>query len=98
MPLTCAICHAPLDPHAHYIVRIDVFADPTLPPMTTEQLEQTDTDQTLAKLLEEMAHLSADDLQDQVHRRFEYHLCPTCHPQFLANPLGLPRRRRTGKN
>jgi len=98
MPLTCAICHASLAPHAHYIVRIDLFADPTLPPMTTEALEQVDPAQSLPKLLEQMAHLSADDLQDQVHRRFEYHLCPACHRQFLDNPLGLPRRRTHGTN
>ena len=32
-----------------------------------------------------------DDLQDQVHRRFEFKLCRPCQAKFLANPLGRPR-------
>ncbi|MGH7214657.1 MAG: hypothetical protein ACREIT_07835, partial [Tepidisphaeraceae bacterium] len=63
----CDLCSAPVAPHAHYVVRIDVFADPSAPAMTTEELEETDYDQTISKLLEQMKHLSADDLQDGVH-------------------------------
>lgn len=95
---TCALCGQPTAPHAHYIVRIDVFADPSIPPMTTEELERADSEKSVEKLLDEMSHLSADELQDQVHRRFEYHLCPACHPRYLAKPLGLPRRHRAGEN
>ena len=64
----------------------------------TEELEETDFGETLDKLLEEMKGLTADDLQDGVHRRFEYRLCPACHRRFLANPLGKPRDMRAGKN
>jgi hypothetical protein len=39
-----------------------------------------------------------DELQDGVHRRFEYKLCPACQRQFLTNPLGVPRKRREGEN
>jgi hypothetical protein len=95
---TCDLCGQPIAPHAHYIIRIDVFADPSVPPMTTEELEQADRDKTIEKLLDEMSRLSADELRDQVHRRFEYHLCPACHRRFLVNPLGLPRRHRSGEN
>ena len=81
-------------PSAHYVVRIDVFADPSVPEMTTEELEETDFDQTFDDLLAQMKHLSADDLQDDVHRRFEYKLCRGCQRLYLANPLGKPRTPR----
>ena len=95
----CELCGAVVAPHAHYVVRIDVYADPSVPAMTTEELEELDFDQSFAKLLEQMKHLSADDLQDQVHRRFEFRLCPPCQGRFLANPLGKPRAApRPGEN
>jgi hypothetical protein len=62
--------------------------------MSTEELESTDFDQKFSDLLEHMKHLSADDLQDDVHRRFEFRLCRPCQRKFLANPLGMPRGRR----
>ncbi|HTL31356.1 MAG TPA: hypothetical protein VL282_19135, partial [Tepidisphaeraceae bacterium] len=67
----CDICNAIVPPNAHYVVRIDVYADPSIPAMSTEDLEEMDADATFAKLMEQMKHLSADELQDQVHRRFE---------------------------
>ena len=96
--VTCDLCDRTLPKHASYVVRMDVFADPTMPALGTEDLEETDFGETLDKLLEEMKGLTADDLQDGVHRRFEYRLCPACHPRFLANPLGKPRVARAGKN
>jgi hypothetical protein len=94
----CDICHTPLAPHAFYVVKIDVFADPSVPAMSTEELEEMDVDKTYADLMEQMKHMTAEDLQDQVHRRFEYKLCPRCQPQFLANPLGMPRDSHPGRN
>ena len=80
--------------HESYVVRIDVFADPSVPPTTAEELGGADFDQQVADLLEQMKHLSADDLQDDVHRRFEYRLCRPCQRRFLVNPLGRPREAR----
>jgi len=94
----CDLCKTIIAPHAHYIVRIDVFADPTLPSMSTEELEMMDMDATFTKLLEQMKSMSADELQDQVHRRFEYRLCRECQKKFLSNPLGKPRARRIAEN
>ena len=94
----CDICNAVVAPHAHYIVRMDVFADPSIPEMSTEELEEMDPDETFAKLIEQMKAMTADDLQDQVHRRFEYKLCHACQKRFLANPLGLPRETSPGEN
>jgi hypothetical protein len=96
--LTCELCGDEIRPHGHYIVRIDVFADPSLPAMDSQELQKHDYEKTMQDLLEEMKHLSADDLQDQVHRRFEYRICRGCQARFLANPLGLPRERKERRN
>ena len=94
----CDLCDRLISPHGHYIVRVDVFADPDMPPVTSEEMEEVDYQQAMAELLEQMKNMSADDLQDQVHRRFEFKLCRPCQMRFLANPLGKPRQRRTGTN
>jgi hypothetical protein len=94
----CDLCDRALPKHASYVVRMDVFADPAMPPLDTDKLEETDFGATLDKLLDEMKGMTADDLQDSVHRRFEYRLCAACHRRFLANPLGKPRDVRAGKN
>ena len=83
---------------ASYVVKIDVYADPSVPPVSTEELAQTDFDDTFAKLIEEMKHLTADDLQDDVHRSFAYRICRPCQRKLLVNPLGKPRKTRDGSN
>ena len=94
----CALCDGPLPSHGFYVVRMDVFAEPSLPGIDAAELADADYAQEMQKLIDQMAGLGPDDLQDQVHRRLEYRLCPRCHPRFLANPLGLPRRRAPGDN
>ncbi len=96
--VVCDLCGRAVPPGAHYVVKIDVYADPSPPEVSTEQLEETDFDQTFAALLEEINHLSADDLQDDVHRSFTYRICRPCQRRFLANPLGKPRETRDGSN
>ena len=63
-----------------------------------EEMEETDYQQAMAELMAQMKDMSADELQDQVARRFEFKLCRACQMRFLANPLGKPRTRRTGEN
>ena len=94
----CELCGRTVAVHESYVVRVDVFADPSVPSVTSEQLQGIDFDETMADLMEQMKHLSADDLQDDVHRRFEYRLCRPCQRRFLANPLGKPREVPAGKN
>lgn len=96
--IACALCGRPVEWHASYVVRIDVFAEPSIPPISTEDLEATNFDQTLAELMKQMEGMSEDELQDDVHRRFEYHVCHPCQRLILANPLGKPRRVRAGTN
>src|SRR5438128_11840861 len=95
----CDLCGMSVAPHAHFVVRIDVFADPAMPAMTTEQIEEMDVEKSFDDLLKQIEGMSVDELQDGVHRRFEYKLCPACHKQFLANPMGRPRgRKKIGEN
>jgi hypothetical protein len=95
----CDLCDRQLPTHMSYIVRIDVYADPSIPPVSTEELAEMDVDETFNKLVDQMKGMTADDLQDGVHRRFEHRLCPACHRRFLANPLGKPRGdMRAGEN
>ena len=94
----CDLCNRPISPHGHYIVRIDVFADPEMPPVSADEMEEADYQEAMKALIEQMNGLSADDLQDQVHRRFEYKLCRPCQMRFLVNPLGKPRQQRPASN
>ena len=90
--VACDICGRPIPPHAHYVVKIEVFADPAMPPVSKEELAELDFDQALRDLLEQMEGMSAEELQDQVHRTFEFRICRPCQMRFLVNPLGKPRR------
>jgi hypothetical protein len=94
----CDLCGRQVELHESYVVRVEVFADPSVPPVSGEALQSMDFDQTMADLLDQMKHLSGDDLQDDVHRHFEYRLCRPCQRRFLANPLGKPREVRAGEN
>jgi hypothetical protein len=78
---------------------MNVYADPSVPAVTTEQLEEKDPEDGIKDLLEQMKGMTEDELQDQVHRQFEFKLCRGCQVQFLANPLGRPRGTpRAGEN
>src|SRR5689334_20445803 len=96
--VVCDLCGKDVDLHESYVVHIDVFAEPSMKPVTGEDLAAIDFDKAYSELLNQMQHLTADDLQDDVHRRFEYRLCRPCQRRFLANPLGKPRDARAGQN
>jgi len=95
-PSHCDSCGQPLDEAGHYIVRIEVFADPASPQIRTDG--SAGEGEAIAALIEQMSEMSADELQDQVHRRFEYRVCPRCQKQILVNPLGRPRVMRMARN
>jgi hypothetical protein len=96
--LVCDVCGRSVDRHASYVVRIQIFANPSMPPLDSGELAATDFDQELDDLMEQMKGMTSDDLQDDVHRQFEYHVCRPCQRQLLANPLGKPRKMQAGKN
>jgi hypothetical protein len=83
---------------AGYIVRIEVLADPQIPPLTSADIAMADVNATLSEVLEQIEHMSVDELQDGVYRRFEFRLCGGCQRAYLANPMRFPRRVLEGKN
>jgi len=95
---TCAICQRGVTRGEGYVVRIDLMADPRMPELSGEDLGEIDLNSAIRAAIEEANKLTAEDLQDGVHRRFEYRLCAVCHRRVLANPLGLPRDHRIGEN
>jgi hypothetical protein len=98
LPGRCAICGRAVEIAESFIVRIDVYADPTLPEITAEDIAKLDLNAAIAEAADAAAGMSADDLQDGVHRRFNFRICPRCQPGMLANPLGLPRKTRANEN
>ena len=92
------MCNAIVPAHGHYLVRIEVLADPSLPDMSTDDIEEADFDSTFSALMQQMKHMTAEDLSDQVYKRFEFKICHACQRKFLANPLGMPRRASPGEN
>jgi hypothetical protein len=81
------MCHRLISSHAQYVVKIEVYADPAMPEVTRAELEETDYAEAIRKLLESMKDVPARELQDDVYRRFQFHLCPGCQRRYLENPL-----------
>ena len=86
-PLLCHRCGAGLRPGKgnFYIVRIEAFADPT-PPTLSEADLAIDVDAEIENLLEEMKHMTPQELMDQVHRRLTIHLCGPCYRVWIEDP------------
>ena len=86
-PLLCHRCGAALAPGEgnFYVVRIEAFADPTPPALTEGDLD-LDLDAEIGKLLEEMKHMTEQELMDQVYRRLTIHLCGACYRTWIEDP------------
>ncbi len=91
----CDSCRRGIEPGSGYCVRIEAFADSEMPAISTEGPE-AGGEMDIAELLDQMRDMTGDELQDGVYRSFAYRLCPACHRDFLANPLGRPRRVQVG--
>src|SRR5689334_21232101 len=66
----CHLCERTIPVHESFVVRMDVLAVPSLPPIMSDQIESADFDQTLSQLLYQMQDMTAAELQDGVHRLF----------------------------
>jgi hypothetical protein len=80
-----------IPPHAHYVVKIEVYADPTLPAVSADDLAEMDYARRMQELLAEMEGLSSEELEDSVHWRREFRICRPCQVALLKNPLGAER-------
>ena len=85
--IVCDQCHAIVPREGHYVVKIEVYADPSTPAMSTDDLDEVDVDARVRGLLDELANASAEELEDAVYKRFDFRLCPACQRAYLKRPL-----------
>jgi ribosomal protein L40E len=83
----CDRCGMTIPPHAHYIVKIEIYADPTLPDISADDLEEADYAKRMADLLKEMESLSQEQLEDAVHWQRDFKICRACQLHLIKNPL-----------
>jgi hypothetical protein len=98
MPLLCDLCGTRIPEGSDYILRIEIFANPQMAPITEQDWNEKNFTQEWENLMQELHALSAEEAQDQVHQEFRFRICPICRPKFAANPLGKPRIERPGNN
>ena len=98
---TCDMCGKVLlaDEDTRYVVKIDVYAAYDPMELTNKDLEEDRTDE-IQRLLDEMADMAPEGLEDQVYKTFRFDLCPECHAAYLKDPLGRTPRvgARFGQN
>lgn len=87
-PLFCDRCATELVPGKgdFYVVHIEAVADPS-PPAFDEHDLARDPRKEMARLIEEAAQYSPQELRDQVHRRVTIYLCRRCYDEWIENPV-----------
>ena len=95
--IVCDGCGAGLliESDVRYLVKIEVYAAYDPLEITREDLAR-DHRQEMARLLESMSRQDPQELQDQVHRSFQFDLCPSCQRRYLEDPLRLGPSRSGG--
>jgi hypothetical protein len=92
---TCDLCGKTIRNGAdsRFVVKVEVYA--TYEPLEISD-EDTDEDRgdEIEDLLDEMADMDAEQLDDQVYKTFRYDLCQECHAAYLKDPLGKSVRLR----
>jgi hypothetical protein len=76
-----------------YVVKVEVYAAYDPLEVTEKDLEADRSDE-VQELLDEMADMDAEDLEDQVFKTFRFDLCPECHAAYLKDPLSRTMRVR----
>jgi len=98
---TCDMCGKALlaDEDARYVVRIEVYAAYDPMEITAADLAK-DHSKEVRELLEKMAEMDPEKIEDQVYKTFRFDLCPACQGKYLSDPLFRSPRKRVpfGKN
>ena len=91
---TCDMCGKtlPADEDTRYVVKIEVYA--ACDPMDIGPDGLQDHSGEIEELLDEMADLDAEELEDQVYKTYRFDLCAACHAAYLKDPLGRGVRLR----
>ena len=92
---TCDMCGKVLlaDEDTRYVVKVEVYAAYDPMELTAKDL-QDDRTEEIQDLLDEMADIDPEVLEDQVYKSFRFDLCPECHAAYLKDPLGRATRMR----
>ncbi len=85
---TCDLCGKVLlvDENARYEVRIQVYAAYDPMELTHEDLAR-DSREQLRRLLERLAEMDPQEIEDSVYKEFLFDLCPACQRRYLRHPL-----------
>ena len=86
--LTCDGCGEGLllEADVRYVVEIQVYAAYDPLEITREDLAR-DQRSEMERLIERMREMDPQELQDGVHRKFRFDLCPRCQKAYLRGPL-----------
>ncbi len=86
--ISCDRCSKSLliDEEVRYTVKIVVQAAYDPMEISREDLKRSGEGEW-ADLLKKVEHLSEKEAQDQVHREFNFDLCPPCQKLYLETPL-----------
>ena len=92
--LVCDVCGGNLlvDSDTRYVVKIEGFAAYDPLELTRQDLKR-DFEAEMKSLLDRLSRVGADEAQDEVHRTFQFDLCPECWRRYLKDPLGGGRKR-----
>jgi hypothetical protein len=95
--LLCHRCGTPLTPGKSdfYVVRIEAFADPAPPAVSAEELAVASWSGRIARLIDQMADMTEQELMDQVYRRLVIHLCGPCYRTWIEDPADPPAAQAT---
>ncbi len=86
--ISCDICGSGLliDDDVRYVVEIDVYAAYDPLEITQEDLNR-DLEKEREQIIEQLRDKSKTEARDEVHRSFEFHLCPECQSEYIKHPL-----------
>jgi len=92
---TCDLCGKPLlaDEDTRYVVQVEVYAAYDPMEITEADLAE-DKSEEVQELLDEMADMDAEQLEDQVHKTFRFDLCQACQARYVQDPLSRGANRR----
>jgi hypothetical protein len=83
----CDRCGRPIGKgETRYVARIQVYAAPSSPEISAEDLMVDHTDE-IGRLMDQCAAMSEDELMQDVYVELQYDLCRRCQRAYLANAL-----------
>jgi hypothetical protein len=78
------------DADVRYVLKIQGYAAYDPLEITFEDLEK-DIEGEMARLLEVLKEKDPRELEDEVHREFQFDLCPACWRRYLRDPVAAAR-------